>query len=451
MDGHIRAAAFVPAMVLMACAVAAQPALERVVGVDGLGNPVLVETIDASLAGKMSSATGFRFGFEILPRDAAEKSPRRKGVQLTGRTLLEALQAITSLDPRYDWRIVDDTVVVRPSTAWGDEAHPLHQRIAPIRLERTRLHLMVELLRCLLGKCMDRPHFTTSDTEDITLDLPSGTLLNFLNGMARAHGRMTWTFGCLPGASEKPDKCRPSVTVWELQGSGESLLVEGPAPSRPIDLSKFEHKRTAVTSGELGAHQPILSRIVQRPTASHWERFHGISSDIVQRLSSVTGVPMGIEMVMPAVHYPAGLDLTGRTLQDALNALIAIDPRYEWRELNGVVVFRSVEAWTRNTGPLAMPTPAIRFEGRVGMAAAILQAMAGIPPLTDATSDTRTFKIDLAPATVLDFLNTTILAHGEMNWAVEPIPEDDYRRVMFRHDITFISFNGRRSTIHVPW
>jgi hypothetical protein len=56
-------------------------------------------------------------------------------------TLLEALRTITSFDPRYEWRIVNDMVVVRPSGAWSDETHPLHQRIPRIHLERTRLPL----------------------------------------------------------------------------------------------------------------------------------------------------------------------------------------------------------------------------------------------------------------------------------------------------------------------
>jgi hypothetical protein len=163
-----------------------------------------------------------------------------------------------------------------------------------------------------------------------------------------------------------------------------------------------------------------------------------------------TGVPMGIEMLPVANHHRGGIKVTGRTLEEALNILIGIDPRYEWRELNGVVVVRPTGAWTAGKGLLSMPTPAIRFDGRAGTAQAIVQSLAGVTPPSEPVSDSKTFRVDLAPATLFDLLNATILAHGEMTWAVEETDEVQ-QRVGFRHVIWLRSFTGPTSGAPVRW
>jgi hypothetical protein len=81
---------------------------------------------------------------------------------------------------------------------------------------------------------------------------------------------------------------------------------------------------------------------------------------------------------------------------------------------------------------LAMRTPAIRFEGRAGTAQAIVQSLAGVTPPSEPVSDSKTFRVDLAPATLFDFLNATILAHGEMTWEVEESDEAQQRGVSTR-------------------
>ena len=139
-------------------------------------------------------------------------------------------------------------------------------------------------------------------------------------------------------------------------------------------------------------------------------------------------------------------------MQEALNILIGIDRRYEWRELNGVVVVRPIAAWTGGTKLLAMPTPAIRFEGGVGTAVAVVQSLAGITPASLPPSDSKTCRIDFAPATLFDFLNETIRAHGEMTWAVEETDEGKQRSGFpFPHVVYLRSFTGPTSAVPVRW
>jgi hypothetical protein len=394
----------------------------------------VVERIDAFSASRLSAAFTLPIGLETV-EDGSVDAPRRPGVQLTGLTVLEALQALTSFDPRYAWRIVDDTIVIRPAAAWNDEAHPLHQPIAPIKLERTRVALTTLLLQCLLGKCVDPVGFASGNTVDFSLDLPAGTILSYLNGVVRAHGGTDWTFGGCPlRVPGGPRDCGRNVTIW-LQGQGQSFRVEGAAPSQPMDLSRFEYRPEAAR-GEPGASPSILGRIVPRNSMYHEGRVHAISAQTISRLSAVTGVPMGIEVLPSVRSLTVGVDVNGRTLLDTLNVLVAIDPRYEWRDLNGVVVIRPVEAWRRDAGLLAMRTPAIRFEGRLGTAQAVLLSLIGRPPRDDQATDTRTFRVDVPAGTLLDFLNATVLAHGETSWVVYDADDVD-RAAGFRHRISF--------------
>lgn len=55
--------------------------------------------------------------------------------------------------------------------------------------------------------------------------------------------------------------------------------------------------------------------------------------------------------------------VTGKRLGDVLDALVAADLRYEWREISGVVVVRPRDAWRRGDGVLNARVPDIRMDG----------------------------------------------------------------------------------------
>ncbi|MBI2222187.1 MAG: hypothetical protein HYU53_13390 [Acidobacteria bacterium] len=65
-------------------------------------------------------------------------------------------------------------------------------------------------------------------------------------------------------------------------------------------------------------------------------------------LSRVARVSTGFEEALdPPVdsRLRDSVDLRGMTVRQALDTLIALDPRYEWREVFGVVTMRSRAAW----------------------------------------------------------------------------------------------------------
>jgi hypothetical protein len=71
---------------------------------------------------------------------------------------------------------------------------------------------------------------------------------------------------------------------------------------------------------------------------------------------------MGVEKVegRPLI-YSEGFVATGAPLRLVLDALVTIDPRYEWRLLDGVVVFRPLAAWDDPENPLAVRADATRL------------------------------------------------------------------------------------------
>jgi hypothetical protein len=179
--------------------------------------------------------------------------------------------------------------------------------------------------------------------------------------------------------------------------------------------------------------QSILDRVVGadrrgRPLEIGWLNVPGISA-----LAEASGTPMGIEMRLSepltrlGVH---GVTVTGMRLGDALAAVSAIDPRYEWRELNGVVVFRPVQAWGDATDPLFLPVTALDLEDVTlsTIVGAITSALGSPEPANNSIPDTRRLSVSVNAGSVLDLLNAAAAAHGKLCWAFEEIRENDRRQ-----------------------
>lgn len=96
--------------------------------------------------------------------------------------------------------------------------------------------------------------------------------------------------------------------------------------------------------------QSSLDRVV---AAEHPISLRGVPLDklVASRLSILSrsvGLLVGFEEAQdPAAASAPSLasDLRGATVREALDRLVAADPRYEWREMDGMVIVRSVKAW----------------------------------------------------------------------------------------------------------
>jgi hypothetical protein len=94
-----------------------------------------------------------------------------------------------------------------------------------------------------------------------------------------------------------------------------------------------------------------------------------------RRLSQGAKVPLVFEASPSPLRIgelPTRLDLSGKTVRDALSILVELDPRYEWRQADNAIVIRPRAAWQDADNPLEAMAPA---ETEGSLADNIRQAM----------------------------------------------------------------------------
>jgi hypothetical protein len=145
------------------------------------------------------------------------------------------------------------------------------------------------------------------------------------------------------------------------------------------------------------------------------------------RISASAGVPMIFEASPLDYRDPAiaaqRFDLLGLNVREALDFLVAQDPRYRWEERDGIVIIRPI-------GLLADPGDALnqRIAGARGDRVRLEDVLArvtaavwrtGVPPLTPAAAaiDSQEFALDTPGGTVLDLLAAAARAHGGVMWS----------------------------------
>ncbi len=417
----------------------AQPVLDRIVGLAVSEHPVIITSVDGQAIGTLARAAGVPMGFEGLLT-----AKKRFSILATKRTLRDVLDAMVAADRRYEWREDDGVIVVRPVDAWNDQRSSLNAPVDGVTLEDvTATDLFAVLARMVGVKTV--PDGVLGDTKRFSLQIPNGsTLLAALNAMGRAHGILSWAVqpsrtgdGAFPtslslfvGSTGLGFGVPASTNIrWSVTCcSGESLIPAalpstGAAGANPAvvtglstatgDRSRFER-----IVGSHGNGMPIVA--------------YGVG-DGVKALAGALQLPMGLEqppVVERQVPQRPGFDgvtLTGMTLQDALTTLVALDPRYEWHDLDGVIVFRPVTAWLDPSSPLNQSVGSIQSDDAT-MAKAIDAAlsMLGVPDYGGSSfPDSRTFSLNLPRGSVLDMLNGIARAHGEVSWEwQENTPED---------------------------
>ncbi len=150
---------------------------------------------------------------------------------------------------------------------------------------------------------------------------------------------------------------------------------------------------------------------------------------LVSRLARVSGVPFGFETDETDPRPTTGAtveahDFTASTLREALNGFVRMDPRYEWRDMAGVLVIRTPAAWARSRGALSLPVGAIDWRDvdvieAFNRIAHLLYPDSAHPPFEGvAASPTRLLTVQLGPGTMLDLLNAIARTDGQLGWAI---------------------------------
>jgi len=158
---------------------------------------------------RVLEAAGVRYGLEgpawdpnVPPIDLAQT--REDSVQLSGRRLGEALDALVKAVPNYRWTEADGLIIVR-ATPSGQGV--LDRQIARFTLTDASPRVAIEAIVAAIDPArprglglqgFGRPGTGAGTTpgktgRNVTLNLTNVTLQTVLSAIARANGAMTWT------------------------------------------------------------------------------------------------------------------------------------------------------------------------------------------------------------------------------------------------------------------
>jgi hypothetical protein len=422
----------------------AQSALDRVVGRSEFGDPVVIRKIDGQNIGILARASGVPMGFEGLP-----PRTKRLSIPATRKRLREVLDAIVAADGRYEWREDDGVIVVRPVDAWTDATSLLNIPIDAVSLQDVAATDIFSVLVRMVGGTVP-PGQGLGDTRRFSVEIPANsTLLHALDTIVRAHGTLTWAI------TPHDDASFPRMLSLGIGSTGVGFGISASAIARLTHVRWSERlPLTQRDAGETPSSREVVTGSLPTEGAARFDRIvgprpdgeplvaHGVGS--VRELATAARTPMGLEMLPPTeqqkLRRPGfdGITLTGMTLQNALATLIELDPRYEWRDLDGVIVFRPVQAWLDTSHPLFRLVAPVRLDDvTASKAIGVVTAALGAPEhARNSFPDSRRFSLDLPQGSVLDLLNGIARSHGQMYWGWEVQTGEDRK------------LSGRRFTVH---
>jgi hypothetical protein len=298
------------------------------------------------------------------------------------------------------------------------------------------------------SRCENHP-----DSKRFSLQFERGTVLELLIAIVRAHGELTWKFE-EPPDSANPNAVLPFVITFLVGSSGAGCGVPGTRASDRASPSVAAVERRGSPNSGMPVSS-LVDRVVGPQRGGQAVELTSVSSAHVSQLAAAANVPMGFESADPGPSTsPRGLRFvaTGRPLGEALGQLVALDPRYEWREMDGVIVLRPVNAWNDSSHPLFALSGRVRLEdvttgGAMQRVAALLGAPSGQGSLQ---GDTKRFSVDAPSGTILDLLNAIVWAHGDSSWEFRPAEAEEPYESGARYVLLLHSFGGLGTGVHIP-
>ena len=172
-------------------------------------------------AWRLADSAGVPLVFEASPLDYRDPSTVAQRFDLDGLTVREALDALVAHDPRYQWEEHDGVLVIRPLRVLADAGDAFNQRIAGVRGHGVRLEeVRASVTAAIAGRGVAQPLPAAIALQEITLDVPSGTVLDLLVAAARAHGRVMWL---TPGGVRGPDQDGVSIEFRVFAGAAAGV------------------------------------------------------------------------------------------------------------------------------------------------------------------------------------------------------------------------------------
>jgi hypothetical protein len=197
--------------------------LDRVIGPDRNGLPLVIQATFRCSVADMAAAVGVPVGIEVAPKQSSRTVAASTHIVATGRTLREVLDLISALDPDYGWREMDGVVVIRPITAWNDPVNPLFETVEDVQLADVPTFQAASVVASALGA---GPTFGSfQDSRRLSLSLFRPTALELLNALVRAHGELYWSFEDAERTEIEQTGLRHRLTLHLPGGTGVGVLV----------------------------------------------------------------------------------------------------------------------------------------------------------------------------------------------------------------------------------
>lgn len=410
----------------------AQPRLDRVVPNGPGGRPMTFNQQWPQQIGNLARVMGVPMGIESTPAGSVPAV----AVPLSGLTLREALDTLARA-ARYEWRVMDGVIVLRPRGAWDEPSHPLDLLMEEVRLEDAVAQQALAVACVALG-ASEGPRMP--ERRRFTLGFPGGRLIDFLNGVVREHGALVWSFAFTP----------TMVAPWRVSlsllsgSSGFGCGAPGTPPDHPVDLQLVADKR-AVLAGPV---DDVLDRPVGADVHGRPLLLSGVLGSAVRDLATAAKVPMGLELVPGAPKIiRRAVTATGVPLRQVLDGLLTTDPRYEWRYLDGVVVVRPRASWDDPAHALSVMAESVRLldEPIDRLVRATLRALGAAQPSQD-FPDSRLVWLDLPPVPAVDLLCALARAHGDLVWVFDDLEPEDQKITGLRHRLWLMAPSGGSGT-----
>lgn len=122
------------------------------------------------------------------------------------------------------------------------------------------------------------------------------------------------------------------------------------------------------------------------------------------------------------------INLLGSTIEEALNTLVKLDPRYAWQESEGVIMLRPIAAWTDPKHFLHESIGPIEFENKtMATALDLVHPIIGRKPGDGVTAQLvgrtpqgwQEFSVRLPGMSAFEALNAIVRAHGNLHWQLQ--------------------------------
>lgn len=110
-------------------------------------------------------------------------------------SLDNALDEAIASNPRYEWRRVGRSVVVRPIGAWTDARDPLNRPVRHLLVERSTDTEILDSLTNLIHTGVYKPKGPIGSSVVAPFTVESGTIVDVLNALVETAGYNAWQAG----------------------------------------------------------------------------------------------------------------------------------------------------------------------------------------------------------------------------------------------------------------